>query len=928
MTNSPLFLPLVFAASLDSPQEIYYYTTSPSTTLSVRQQNTHRQNLKKRTPASAASSSSSSLTRGSNGCVICSTPPACPVCPSNQVCSLSAQTCDTCPAVSCVDSSSTYINNDGSSSSSSSSSSSTPTAASSAASADKASSTLKTSNSLLAPLIAGITGGVVLVCLAAFLIFYCRRKRKLQHEPKFQSDHNAHEDNIDRDTDYIDAAAAEVANEKHRAVEQMPYGNAGYGTARPDSQVWDPHQLHVENFQYQHQLQEQLQYQNQNQNQSFVPAAVTASASVATAAASPAAPASKDLRQASIKRQSLLSRLSPISVQSKSPPPRPPRPTAGTQFSRQYSDHSNTRRTSLILHNATAATPVSPDVNSKNARPAARTSSLSSIRRGSTQDNQPVTLSLEQQLEYIKEQQILLQREEREEQQRQHQQRQIEQQQLLLQQEQQHHQEQLIQEQAQYQQQQQRQQEQQQQEQRQQQHRKRQLQKRQQKQQQEQEQEQLRQRTRDAYVSNVTSQLNLKPQAYSHSHYYPLQKIESRVSEVSQDSSIRNSPPVSDHDSQNFNVSGLSETESTAATGPRLTASSLNLSAMLAQEAITLSRTGNLSPSMTNILRNIPTYETNLDNKPTPYDEYVQYVQTLAADKSRHSISSSLLHMGQDDGSSVPSPSGTSSRNSISSPHIPRRDSSTRHSHIVPVAYIPGVMSNFSQSSSQQSPLNPEFSPSVSAMNITNASTTSHSQEAYSTQTPITTRTSHNPTTVHNNLSSHETWLNSPTLPRHSATTPTAIQAARMSPNVIQGPGSVSAGDRKQKQKMSYYRDVFAEKETNNESQHSVDNNITTAASRSHVEVSPQSPLSSPISPFQTISYPSTLEPMAIARSNILTSSTAASRSSVVRFPVAVDSPRDDVDNSYQGKSHRSTAKPSEDFDAGNTLDRKRHEER
>ena len=39
--------------------------------------------------------------------------PECLRCPPNQVCSVSVQTCDTCPGFSCIDVAKTYINNTG-----------------------------------------------------------------------------------------------------------------------------------------------------------------------------------------------------------------------------------------------------------------------------------------------------------------------------------------------------------------------------------------------------------------------------------------------------------------------------------------------------------------------------------------------------------------------------------------------------------------------------------------------------------------------------------------------------------------------------------------------------------------------------------------------------------------------------------------------
>lgn len=114
-------------------------------------------------PAPPASSAAASPPRTPNGCVICSTPPVCPICPTGQVCNLSAQTCQSCPAVSCVDSSTTLIN---------------PNAGLADSSAANPAAEQKPSSPQLGPIIGGVVGGVLLLCLLGFLIVYSRRKRR------------------------------------------------------------------------------------------------------------------------------------------------------------------------------------------------------------------------------------------------------------------------------------------------------------------------------------------------------------------------------------------------------------------------------------------------------------------------------------------------------------------------------------------------------------------------------------------------------------------------------------------------------------------------------------------------------------------------------------------------------------------------------
>lgn len=144
-------------------------------------------------PRDPATESSSATGTASNGCVVCADPPECPVCPSDQVCNLSAQSCDACSVVSCVNTTSTFIDNG-----SASSSTSTPVP------------TTSTSSNLLGPLIGGIAGAIILLSIATFLIFYFRRKRKQPSSEKEVSN--------DRDSPSIElhkpeyAAYAKTAN--------------------------------------------------------------------------------------------------------------------------------------------------------------------------------------------------------------------------------------------------------------------------------------------------------------------------------------------------------------------------------------------------------------------------------------------------------------------------------------------------------------------------------------------------------------------------------------------------------------------------------------------------------------------------------------------------------------------------------------------
>lgn len=101
--------------------------------------------------------------RSANGCVICLETPACPVCPSGQVCNLSAQTCDSCSSVSCVASTSAYIEN----------------------SSVKKPTTVSTSDHLIGPLIGGIVAGIAVISVLVFLFFFLRKRKKLKKPASF-----------------------------------------------------------------------------------------------------------------------------------------------------------------------------------------------------------------------------------------------------------------------------------------------------------------------------------------------------------------------------------------------------------------------------------------------------------------------------------------------------------------------------------------------------------------------------------------------------------------------------------------------------------------------------------------------------------------------------------------------------------------------
>lgn len=108
-----------------------------------------------------------------NGCFICpSTPPACPACPSGQVCNLSLQSCNECPSVQCIPANNQIF-------ASPSSPASTSTSSSSSASSTTASSDVHNTD-MMGPVIGGTVGGVLLALIAAIFIFWCIRKHRSQ----------------------------------------------------------------------------------------------------------------------------------------------------------------------------------------------------------------------------------------------------------------------------------------------------------------------------------------------------------------------------------------------------------------------------------------------------------------------------------------------------------------------------------------------------------------------------------------------------------------------------------------------------------------------------------------------------------------------------------------------------------------------------
>lgn len=621
-TTSPIVL-------VPSPVELHKRNQSESSTPTTSGSSSS-------TSSSSTSTPSSSLLRGSNGCVLCPTTPTCPSCPSGQVCNLSAQTCDSCPEVSCIDNSSTYINNNGSTTSTS-----TPTNT-----ATSAATSSITSNNLLAPLIAGITGGVVLLCISAFLVFYCRRKRKAQHK--------------------LGSPSPEM--EKETAVKQHTTNNntqeAGSELQTIPGHRRDTYQQNTsrkkESFQSHH-----LQHSGEL---SF--------AQLARRASTP-----------------------------KTVPPRPPRPSKQNQFNRSYSnvaDRGSSIYSQNLQHHPSWA-----------------------VSRASTNEANSGPLSLEEQLNYIKQQQIILEQEELEEQAR-------------------------------------------------------------------------------------AQQNHPDTRRESHSHFYPLQNLQSKVSEepiyhhhLHHTHQPSHQPPPT----QRFDESHGSKQN-------RLTTSSLNLSAMLAEEALTLSRTGNLSPSMTNILQNIPSTRSSRSDRHTPYDEYLLYVQNMASDR-KPSPSSSLQHLGQDSASSEASSS--------------HRSANSGSSQVIPIAYIPGVTSNFSQTTPDHSPSKSNFASSTTPTPTT-PSTTYSSQDHFSPRVPMASQGSTNRTSTY----SRDSW-------RQSTNFTTAIRAPRMSrppPEKISEDG--------------------------------------TGLQRNQANYQSSSSSSAVVSPFSRISYPSTLEPTTLGRANILTSTSSA----------------------------------------------------
>lgn len=167
------------------------------------------------------------------------------------------------------------------------------------------------------------------------------------------------------------------------------------------------------------------------------------------------------------------------------------------------------------------------------------------------------------------------------------------------------------------------------------------------------------------------------PPSISHSHFYPLQKVQSRVSETTHTGSGI---------SQGSYVSAVSSPEDAASR--QLTAAALSISTMLAQEAAaTPHNTEKMGPPVKSALHSTPN---SPGGKSTPYDEYLRYVKKAQV---RPSPSSSLYHMGRD--SSSVSAESLSGNNQSSK--------TAQASQVIPIAYIPGVTSNFSQLVSPQS---------------------------------------------------------------------------------------------------------------------------------------------------------------------------------------------------------------------------------
>lgn len=625
--------------------------------------------LEKRQPSPAGASASTTTSRGSNGCVVCPSTPACPACPSGQVCNLSAQTCDTCPAVSCVDDSSTYINQ--SAAPSPSTTSATPSSTSSASNA------VKTSNSLLAPLIAGITGCVVLLCLAAFLFFFCRRRRKGPRK--------------------LDSASQVYEKEPYRS--ETPAGN------RPADQS------HT---------------------------ATDPEANIATAPSH-----TKSQRNT---RLSHGPNSETWSSTHSNAPSRPPRPEPGLRFSRDYSTDHNHRSSIYSTHNPQSV-------------PARRSSRTWSASRAPANKIGEASLSLEEQLNYIKEQQIILEREEYEE---------------------------------------------------------------------------LQQQRRGV-------QPKLKPQpppnTSVHAHYFPVQNLKSRVSEIPARRGSYHASTVSD-------LSSVQPDDAATPTmSPRLTASSLNLSTRLAQDAVDRFHTANDDPpSMINLLKQLGLNESH--DRSTPYDEYLRYIKSLAAEV-RPSPSSSMLPVNSPTETTVTTPS--ESAFSMNTPREPsyqnqatqRAASSNIPSQIIPIAYIPGVTSNFSSQSSNQSPANPRFAPSSSTANVSSL-TTPYSQDGFSPRSPPTSNTGNYP-------SSRDTWRSS----LYSANMSTAIRAARGQPSYIPEVSSSSSSDPSRKK-----RERERERQRTREEQ------------KIPASIVVMSTINQPAQANRT-SHPSALEPTMVARSNV-----------------------------------------------------------
>lgn len=105
--------------------------------------------------------------------------PECLRCPPNQVCSVSVQTCDTCPGFSCIDVAETYINN--TDAQSLSPSSSNGPASPTATTLPDNNTNPKVSNAYLWPLVGGLGGGAIFILIISLGFCFLRqhyRQRK------------------------------------------------------------------------------------------------------------------------------------------------------------------------------------------------------------------------------------------------------------------------------------------------------------------------------------------------------------------------------------------------------------------------------------------------------------------------------------------------------------------------------------------------------------------------------------------------------------------------------------------------------------------------------------------------------------------------------------------------------------------------------